>query len=160
MPDRHRTDRTMASFIFHLWTLFCKRYVIVTKTGAISSRQSNSFEGFSFIWLKHWPYKLLFLTRNSAIAAHQLYWPQKKSTTTAKIMKLKNPQLIFLSSCAITSASTAEAVDTDGPAGKNKDCTFGSNYRYIQNYTAGEACPFDVSIGEQRINVTLDSNTT
>lgn len=75
-------------------------------------------------------------------------------------MKLKKPQLIFLSSCALTSASTAEAVDKDGPAGKNKDCTFGSNYRYIQNYTAGEACPFDVSIGEQRINVTLDSNTT
>ena len=75
-------------------------------------------------------------------------------------MKLKNPQLIFLSSCAITSASTAEAVDTDGPAGTGKDCTFGSNYRYVQNYTAGEACPFDVSIGEQRINVTLDSNAT
>lgn len=75
-------------------------------------------------------------------------------------MKLKNPQLIFLSSCAITSASTAEAVDTDGPAGTGKDCTFGSNYRYIQNYTAGEACPFDVSIGEQRINVTLVSNKT
>ena len=82
------------------------------------------------------------------------------SIFTTLVMKLKKQ--LFLSSLSISAAvsTAAAATEKDGPAGNNQDCAFGSNYRYIQNYSAGEACSFAISNGQQRINVTLDSNTT
>jgi hypothetical protein len=65
---------------------------------------------------------------------------------------------LFLVSLSL-SAFSVTAVE-DGAAGNNNDCDFGSNYSYVQTYPAGRACPFGISIGEQRINVTVDSKIT
>jgi hypothetical protein len=67
---------------------------------------------------------------------------------------MKNLNHFYLATAAAAAVftSAAAAVD-DGPAGNNANCNFGSNYTYIQNYSAGEACSFGVSIGEQKIEV-------
>ena len=53
---------------------------------------------------------------------------------------MKNLNHFYLATAAAAAAaavftSAAAAVD-DGPAGNNANCNFGSNYTYIQNYSA------------------------